>query len=255
MTLPLRDRLFGDTGLPLTGATVQAMLVTGGGTDVGTSSVIAASTTTDVNGMWKFAALADAGVGNWYDVKITNGQQIRWRYGNVQAVLSSLFLQTVFASTHFTSPVIDSGGLTAAGAIVGTGTGGFGVWTAFVPTMSQVGAVTVTVNSARYAVVGKTAYVSMLLTTTSGGTGGNGVAVAGLPGAVAPQLTNALAMIGNFTYSRGGTFYTGTVNAASSTTLGFLCSVGGATNVFGVTPNITVTAGDIIGIQAVYEIA
>lgn len=92
MTIPLRDRLYGDTGLPVQGATVQAYLVTGGGTDAGTASTLSASTTTDVNGVWKFAALADPGAGNWYDVKIINGQQVRWRYGNIQASLSALLM-------------------------------------------------------------------------------------------------------------------------------------------------------------------
>lgn len=99
MTLPLRDRLFGDTGLVITGATVQALLVTGGGTDAGTSSALAASTTTDVNGVWKFAALADAGAGNWYDIKIINGQQIRWRYGNIQSLLAAVILAASFTAT------------------------------------------------------------------------------------------------------------------------------------------------------------
>lgn len=92
MTVSLRDRAFTNTGTPVVGATVQAILVTGGGTDAGTSSVVQATTTTDVNGVWKFAALADPGAGNWYDVKITNGTQVLWRYGNIQAWLANLNL-------------------------------------------------------------------------------------------------------------------------------------------------------------------
>ena len=113
MSVNLRDRLYSDTGGIVQNATVQAILVTGGGTDAGTSSVVQATTTTDVNGVWKFTGLPDPGAGNWYDVKITNGNQIRWRYGNIQSVIASLQLQsTVWASPHFTSPVVDSGGLT-----------------------------------------------------------------------------------------------------------------------------------------------
>lgn len=92
MTLPLRDRLYSDAGTAISGATVQALLVTGGGTDAGTSSVVQATTTTDINGVWKFAALPDPGTGNWYDVKITNGTQVRWRYGNIQSLLASVLL-------------------------------------------------------------------------------------------------------------------------------------------------------------------
>lgn len=123
MSVNLRDRLYSDTGGVIQGATVQAILVTGGGTDAGTSSVVQSTTTTDVNGVWKFSSLPDPGAGNWYDVKITNGNQVRWRYGNIQAVIQSLLLQgTVWASPHFTSPVVDSGGLTiTAGGLNVTG--------------------------------------------------------------------------------------------------------------------------------------
>lgn len=90
MSVNLRDRLFSDTGTIVQGATVQAILVTGGGTDSGTSSAVTSTTTTDVNGVWKFTALADPGVGNWYDVKITNGNQVRWRYGNINGSINML---------------------------------------------------------------------------------------------------------------------------------------------------------------------
>ena len=92
MSVNLRDRVYNDTGGIVQGATVQAILVTGGGTDAGTSSVVQATTTTDVNGVWKFSALPDPGAGNWYDVKITNGNQVRWRYGNIQAALNALLM-------------------------------------------------------------------------------------------------------------------------------------------------------------------
>jgi hypothetical protein len=99
VSVNLRDRLFSDTGGVVQGATVQAVLVTGGGTDAGTSSVVTATTTSDVNGVWKFTALADPGAGNWYDVKIINGNQIRWRYGNIQSAINTLLLNASYTIT------------------------------------------------------------------------------------------------------------------------------------------------------------
>jgi hypothetical protein len=115
MTVNLRDRVFNDTGGVVSGATVQAITVTGGGTDVGTSSVVTATTTTDVNGMWKFTALADPGAGNWYDVKITNGSQVRWRYGNIQAAIQQILLA---ASISVTGLTVASGTVDFTGATV-----------------------------------------------------------------------------------------------------------------------------------------
>lgn len=115
MSVNLRDRLFSDTGGVVQGATVQAILVTGGGTDAGTGSSVSATTTTDVNGVWKFTALADPGAGNWYDVKITNGNQIRWRYGNIQSLISQILLT---AAPTFTGLVTATGGITASAGTV-----------------------------------------------------------------------------------------------------------------------------------------
>lgn len=124
MSVNLRDRLFNDTGGVVQGATVQAILVTGGGTDVGTSSTVQSTTTTDVNGMWKFTTLPDPGAGNWYDVKIINGNQVRWRYGNIQAVIQQALLNSsisisgtlgVIGATTLTGLLTANGGAAVSG--------------------------------------------------------------------------------------------------------------------------------------------
>ena len=117
MSVNLRDRLFNDTGGVIQGATVQAILVTGGGTDAGTGSTVQSTTTTDVNGVWKFAALPDPGAGNWYDVKIINGNQVRWRYGNIQSLLNTLLINSTF-----TVPATNKWDFSAAEIVLPTGT-------------------------------------------------------------------------------------------------------------------------------------
>jgi hypothetical protein len=99
LTVNLRDRVFSDTGGFVQNASVQAILVTGGGTDVGTGSVVQATTQTDVNGLWKFTGLPDPGAGNWYDVKIVNGNQVRWRYGNIQSAIALVNLPASYTAT------------------------------------------------------------------------------------------------------------------------------------------------------------
>lgn len=140
MSVSLRDRLYNDTGGVVQGATVQAILVTGGGTDAGVSSAVVASTTTDVNGVWKFTALADPGVGNWYDVKLANGNQVIKHYGNIQTGISLLNLATDYTvpSGHtwdFSSATVVLGAVTVSDPkLTGQVTKGSGVQT--LPTVS-----------------------------------------------------------------------------------------------------------------------
>jgi hypothetical protein len=143
--------LFTDTGAPVQNATVQAYLVTGGGTDAGTGSALTSSTTTDVNGVWKFTALADPGAGNWYDVKIINGNQVRWHYGNIQSAIALVTLPASYtigagqtwdfsaATTKVADPIITGQVVSGTGTqTLPTVTGNTGKWRFYKATSSSM---------------------------------------------------------------------------------------------------------------------
>lgn len=62
------------SGLPVTGATVEARLASLVSPNTGS---VVASTTTDANGMWEFTALADQA----HDIKVISGGNIWWHKG------------------------------------------------------------------------------------------------------------------------------------------------------------------------------
>ena len=94
-----------DTGLPVVGATVEYWSAVDG-TPAGAAT---GSTTTDSNGKWTFASLANA----LYDVKVTYSGRYRWYKGNSGFSMSG-FHATSIANTNITATgTIQASDLTA----------------------------------------------------------------------------------------------------------------------------------------------
>lgn len=152
-------------------------------------------------------------------------------------------------------------------AVVGAGTvtalllgpggrGAGGTWTDWTPTMTQSGAVTLTVNYARYLKVGTQVIVWVKVSPTSSGTTNNPIIIASVPAAIAPtQQGTGTHVVGTFNFldaSPAG-YYGGAVFARSASTLGFIWSAGSGGNEIGQGPNIAVASGDALGFIAQWE--
>src|SRR5512138_2983596 len=66
-----------------------------------------------------------------------------------------------------------------------------GDWAAWTPTVTQSGAVTVTVTYARYCLVGKVCHVQARLAVTGSGTETNAIVIGGQPAAIQPRYSGA----------------------------------------------------------------
>lgn len=128
-------------------------------------------------------------------------------------------------------------------------------WTGFTPTLTQSGAVAVTVNYARYRVVGKVVYLQVLLTVTGTGTTNNAIVIGALPAAIAPLQTGATRCIGTALIgdNSAGTHYLAAILPITASTLQFIVS--GQSNYLGVTPNYAIDNNDTISFSVTYELA
>lgn len=129
---------------------------------------------------------------------------------------------------------------------------GFGTaWTNWTPTVKQNGTRTITVNTAKYCVLGKICFVEANLTITNTGTAGNTLEISNPPQSV---LYNDMPA-GNFFYSdvSTSTQYIGSMQ--THTTVGFYFTIDGTTNQFGVAPSLAVDTNDTLRFSGWYEIA
>ena len=125
-----------------------------------------------------------------------------------------------------------------------------GAWSDWLPTVTQSGNVTVTVNGARYCIIGKLCFLQANLTITGSGTGGNAVLIGNLPA----TLSATAMVVGSAKVNDTGTAtYAPVVMNAGATALSFF--VGGETASLGVTPNFALANNDSIQFSAICEIA
>jgi hypothetical protein len=127
-----------------------------------------------------------------------------------------------------------------------------GTWTAFTPTLTQGATISITVNSARYAKIGRLAVVFIQLTASSAGTAGGGIIIGAIPAAIAPLTANGATPVGTaylgFTPPR-----VGAVIAVSTTQLDV--QVDNNTGVAGAAPAVTLASGIVVSLTATWETA
>jgi hypothetical protein len=125
-------------------------------------------------------------------------------------------------------------------------------WVDWTPTITQSGGVAVTVNNARYQILGDTVTVVMTVTCTAAGTGNNPIVIGGIPSAIAPAFTGNAAAIGIGSVRDVGTgIYVGVVWAIGDADWRIIAN--GNLQVIGQAPNFALASGDQIGIQVTYE--
>ncbi len=127
-----------------------------------------------------------------------------------------------------------------------------GRWVDWTPTVTQLGAVTVTVNWARYITIGDLAVVGIRLTVTGSGTAGNNIIIGGQPVAIQAANNANVATIGTgIVFDSGTAVYHGALSAQSATDWRMFAD--GLNNAIGTTPSFGLVAGDVISLQAAYE--
>lgn len=124
-------------------------------------------------------------------------------------------------------------------------------WTGYTPTLTQSGAVTKTVTTARYIQQGKVVHVTIRLDITGSGTSSNAVTV-GLP--VAAASTNGIQGTGNIVDASAPQRYTAFCAGVSTTTFVFATDTA-STSAWGVSPTTALASGDILYAQLTYEAA
>jgi hypothetical protein len=128
-----------------------------------------------------------------------------------------------------------------------------GTWTAYTPVLDQNGTVAATVSSARYTRINDTVIGQVRLNVTGTGTANQSLKVS-LP--VTANNTIVSAGIGDIYDSSTGTMYDGFLFVASADPDNVLIVGDWAGNgVWGTSPNLAITNGDVIWLQFNYEAA
>lgn len=125
-------------------------------------------------------------------------------------------------------------------------------WTGFTPTLTQPGAITKTVNYAKYQRVGRLIVAQYSLSVTAAGTAANPVLI-GLPVACAHAVAIAIGSV--MIYDASAPFrYNGTAELVTAST--FQCSYNmAAPTGWGTDPTIALASGDVIRASVMFEAA
>lgn len=122
-----------------------------------------------------------------------------------------------------------------------------GTWT---PTVNQGGAVTCTVNHARYRVREKMAFVNLRVTITSAGVIGNGIIIGGQPAAIQPVAETLLGV--SMLLDSGTAYYAGAVRAVTATNWQIFAHQGASS--VGASPSFALASGDVIYMELAYDL-
>lgn len=126
-------------------------------------------------------------------------------------------------------------------------------WTAWNPTITQSGSVSVTVGYARYMKIQNMVITQVLVECTGAGTAGNAIVIGNAPAAIQPtNLSGTFSVIGTGIIENGGTRYEGSLFANAAQDWRILAS--GNTGSIGATPSFALASGDEISFVAMYEV-
>lgn len=129
-----------------------------------------------------------------------------------------------------------------------------GAWTAYTPTLTQLGAVTKTVTYAKYVRMGRSIYFAVDLSVTGTGTAANDVSV-GLP--VTAAATAFLLGVGQIYDTSAGLLYNGNSDIVTTTTAKIWAggASGGPAHFGGSVFTAALAVGDLIRLSGLYEAA
>jgi hypothetical protein len=123
-------------------------------------------------------------------------------------------------------------------------------WTSYTPTITQGVTLSKTVNYAKYKQIGKTLYVNISMTITSGGTAGNRIRTS-LP---IPVISADVVVLGSGYYFDAGTaHYPGTAIIYDVNTVELYTHA--SANAIGASPGVTAANNDVMAYNLVYEVA
>lgn len=123
------------------------------------------------------------------------------------------------------------------------------IWVDWTPTVGQGGAVSITVSSARYVLLGDIVVAQGYLGVTGAGVAGNGIIIGGQPAAIQSPTG---AVVGSIRIQDTGTAqYVGVLYVVGATDWRILCHNEG--DYCGADPNFALANGDAIWFHASYE--
>ncbi len=126
------------------------------------------------------------------------------------------------------------------------------VWQDWIPTVTQSGNVTITINEARWCQLGKVVFCYAYLSVTGSGTAGNDIVIGQLPAGAPLAHDNQYMAIGTAQIQDAGTAnYVGSVWPPGGGTLKFWAH--NQASPIGTTPSFGLAAGDTIGFTARWE--
>lgn len=127
-------------------------------------------------------------------------------------------------------------------------------WTDWTPTVTQSGAVTVTVTEAKYSIIGDVCHIYAKLAVTGTGTANNAIVIGGQPAAAQPAVTGITPGTGTVSDSGIGT-YPGLLQLVGATDFRLLDTTGAAYDYIGISPNFALANGDTIEFSATYRVS
>lgn len=149
-------------------------------------------------------------------------------------------------ATQWTAQGISSGAVLPAATLQSIGA----AWVDYTPTLTQGVAVTKTINSARYCQFQKTVLVTVKMTATGAGTGGQFVLI-GLPLAARTGNATVTGTVGIYDASTN-IWYTTMAQLNTTTDVYMFYQTG---NAFGSVPAVTLAVNDQIHCSFMYEVA
>ena len=134
-------------------------------------------------------------------------------------------------------------------------TAALGAWRDWTPTVTQSGAVTVTVTEAKYCLVGKVCHIYAKLAVTGTGTGANAIVVGATPVAAQPAVAAGEGMVHGqaWVQDAGAANYYGL--AVNSSGANWIFPDTNTREYIGVDPNFALANGDKIFFSATYRVA
>lgn len=127
-------------------------------------------------------------------------------------------------------------------------------WSTWTPTVDQNGAVAATVTQARYKIVNKICHTEVQLDVTAAGNATQPIIIGGQPAAIQAAWTDDQSILGTGKVLNTGTaHYIGVVRAVDVQDWRVITN--GLNNYVGVTPDFALANGDVININATYEVA
>lgn len=132
---------------------------------------------------------------------------------------------------------------------------GVAAWNDWTPTITQSGAVSISISYAKYKIINKMAIIIAQINMTGAGTGGNDIVIGNIPAAIQSLHAGGTITMSGFAtvLDSGTTIYVGSLIGASAST--FKIIINQNAGYLGSIPNLALASGDSISLIATHRVA